>query len=195
METEKSHGAWYRGIAAQIDLLKETLSEKNYKKYRLDMLLCVAERVEEFSPECGLCQLFQEDINALVQDINNVIQLDDTNRRKAHLKMLNSIIKHLQKEHKLITEGYYMGVWMALGSGIGVALGAVMDQAGGGIPIGIGIGVSIGAGLDAKAKKEGRVLCPRKSGAGSRNTKVIILVILGILMLAGLVAFLVMRRS
>ncbi len=40
-----SKSNWYDGIAKQINQLKDTLSEKDYKKYKLNLLLCVAERV------------------------------------------------------------------------------------------------------------------------------------------------------
>ncbi len=46
-----------------------------------------------------------------------------------------------------------IGAWMAIGVGIGTALGAATENMGAGIAIGIGIGLAIGAGLDANAKK------------------------------------------
>ena len=187
---------WYDGIAKQVDELKATLSEKDYKRYKLNLLLCVAERVSEFSPECGQCQIFQQDISTLTQDVHNTIQLADKQKRKTHLKTIDNIVNHLRKQHKLVTEGYYVGIGMAIGAGLGVALGAAMPNIGTGIPIGIGIGLAIGTALDAKAKKEGRVICPSEKAAASFNkTKLFIVVALGILVAAGLAAFLLLRRS
>jgi len=187
---------WYDGIAKQINQLKVTLSEKDYKKYKLKMLLCVAERIAEFSPECGQCQIFQQDISTLTQDVGNTIQLADKEKRKAHLKTINRMIGHLRKQHNLVTNGYYMGIGMVFGSAIGVALGAAMDNFGSGTPIGIGIGVAIGAALDAKAKKEGRVICPSEKATSSpQTTKIMIIIGLGILVAAGLVALMLFRRS
>ena len=191
-----SKSNWYDGIAKQINQLKDTLSEKDYKKYKLSLLLCVAERIAEFSPECGQCQIFQQDISTLTQDVGNIIQIADKDKRKAHLKTINRMIGHLRKQHKLVTEGYYMGIGIVFGSSIGVALGAAMDSVGSGIPIGVGIGVAIGAALDAKAKKEGRVICPSEKATSSlQKTKLMIIIGLGILVLAGLVAFMLFRRS
>ncbi|MFC1991287.1 hypothetical protein ACFLVC_00925 [Chloroflexota bacterium] len=190
-----SQSNWYDGIAEQINLLKDTISEKEYKKYKLNLLLCVAQRIAEFSPECGQCQIYQQDISTLTQEVGNLIQVDDKDRRKAHLKTINGIVKHLQKQHKLVTEGYYMGVGMSMGSGIGVALGVAVDSIGSGIPIGIGIGVAIGAALDAKAKKEGRIICPKeKTDTSPQKTKLLIAIGLGILALGGLIAFFLFRR-
>ena len=87
---------------------------------------------------------------------------------------------------------------MAIGSGIGVALGAVFEQIGGGIPIGVGIGLAIGSALDAKAKREGRILCPKetKQTTASVNINIkVIAIILGVLVLAGLAAYLIILQS
>lgn len=187
---------WYDGIAKQITQLQVTLSEKDYKKYKLGLLLCVAERVAEFSPECGQCQIFQQDISTLTQDIGNIIQIADKDKKKAHLKTVNKMVGHLRKQHKLVTEGYYMGIGVAIGAGIGVALGVASDYIGTGIPIGVGIGMAIGAALDAKAKKEGRVICPRETTTTSpQRTKIMIIIGLGLLVLGGIVAFILFNRS
>ena len=107
---------------------------------------------------------------------------------------MDKITNHLQKQHKLVTDGYYMGIGVAIGSGIGVALGAVMDNVGGGIPIGVGVGLAIGAALDAKARKEGRILCPKETAAATTKNFKILAIILGLLFLAGLAAFLFFRQ-
>ncbi|MFC1908349.1 hypothetical protein ACFLXD_00515 [Chloroflexota bacterium] len=191
-----SKNNWYDGIAKQINQLKVTLSEKDYKKYKLSLLLCVAERIAEFSPECGQCQIFQQDISTLTQDVGNFIQVADKDKRKAHLKTINRMISHLRKQHKLVTNGYYMGIGIAIGSAIGIALGTAIDGVGSGIPIGVGIGVGIGAALDAKAKKEDRVICPSEKATSSlQKTKLMIIIGLGALVLGGLVAYLLFRRS
>jgi len=152
------HNRWYDDIAKTINSYQDSLSKKDQKKYKLDLLLRVARRVADFSDECGQCQLFQPDITTLAQDLGSLVQMPDKARRKIYLKTINKIVKHLQSEHKLVTQGHHVGLWIAIGSGIGVALGAGMDNVGGGIPIGMAIGVAIGLALDAKAKKEGRVI-------------------------------------
>ena len=192
-----SQSDWLNSIQKQIDTLKDTLSEKHYKKYKLRLLLCIAERVTQFYPVCGQCQIFQKDITTLVQDIGNLTQLPDKNRQKSYFKTIDKVTNHLQKQHKLVNEGYYIGIGMAIGSGIGVALGAALEKVGGGIPIGVGIGLAIGAALDAKAKREGRILCPKEAkakAANSFNFK-IIAIILGLLALLGLAIFFFLRSS
>ena len=88
-----------------------------------------------------------------------------------------------------------MGLGIAIGSGLGVALGVVLEQIGSGIPIGVGLGVAIGAVLDAKAKKEGRILCPKETTTttSAMNFKIIAF-LLGLLALFGLAALFFLRQ-
>ncbi|MFC2044834.1 hypothetical protein ACFLT8_06575 [Chloroflexota bacterium] len=190
-----SQNNWYDSIAKQLNQLKVTLSEKDYKKYKLNLLLCVAEKVAELSPECGQCRIFQQDITTLGRAVTNLVQVVDKDGRKAHLKTINRIIGHLQKQHKIVTKGYYMGIGLLFGSAIGVALGGVMDSVPG-MPIGVGVGIAVGAWLDAKARKGGRVICPsEKTTISTEKTRAMIMIGLAILVLGGLVAFMLLRRS
>ena len=153
----EAHSDWYNHIVKEISLYKDRLSEKDYKKYKLDLLLRVAKRVDDFSSACGECQLFQPEITKLTEDLGYLVQMSKE-KRKSYFKAINNVIKHLRKYHKLISEEENRGHWMAIGSGIGVAIGAGADNVGVGIAIGIGIGIAIGSYLDAKAKKEGKVI-------------------------------------
>ena len=152
------HNGWYEKITGEIALHRQNLSKREAKKYKLDLLLRVARRVADFSPECGHCQLFQPEITTLTQDLGNLIQMPDKAGRKRYRKKITHMVKHLQSEHKLITQGHHVGLWISIGTAIGVAIGAGMGNVGGGIPIGLAIGTAVGIALDAKAKKEDRVI-------------------------------------
>ena len=152
------HSRWYDGIVKEINLHKDTLGQKDAKKYKLDLLLRVTKRVDSFSSECGQCQMFQQEVTALAQDLGNLIQLPGKERRRSHIKKIDNIVKHLKKEHKLITEGYYRGMGMIMGPAIGTGIGAASDNTGAGIAIGVAIGLVIGNYLDKKAEKEGKVI-------------------------------------
>lgn len=152
------HNAWHDKISNEINFHRDNLSKKEAKKYKLDLLLRVARRVADFSAECGHCQLFQQEITTLTQDLGNLVQMPDKEGRKRYHKKIKNMVKHLQSEHKLITQGHYVGLWISLGTAIGVAIGAGMGNVGGGIPIGLALGTGIGIALDAKAKREDRVI-------------------------------------
>ena len=149
---------WHEEITRKLDPYRDSLSKKEQKKDQLDLLERVSRRVAEFNDECGECQLFQQEITAYVNDIGNMIHLSDNVRRKKYAKRLKQTVRHLQGQHKLVPKGHYVGIWTSIGTAIGVAIGAAMDNVGAGIPIGIGIGVAVGMMLDAKAKKEDRVI-------------------------------------
>ena len=80
--------------------------------------------------------------------------------------------------------------------GIGMSLGAVMDNVGSGVPLGIGIGIAIGAALDAKAKREGRIICPsEKTVSSPKETTMLLIIGIGILALVSLIVFMLFRGS
>jgi len=149
---------WHRETAEKISSYQSSLSKKERKKYQLDLLMRVTRRVAEFNAECGECQLFQQEITSYVNELGNMVHLADNVRRKQYAKRLKQTVRHLQSQHKLVPKGHYVGIWTSIGTGIGVAIGAGMDSVGAGIPIGIGIGVAVGMMLDAKAKREDRVI-------------------------------------
>lgn len=153
----EAHSKWYDGIVKEISLHKDILGKKESKKYKLDLLLRIAGRVDSFLSHCGQCQIFQQDITQLIQDLGYLAQWSKE-KRKSYFKTMNSIIKHLQKQHKLVSEGHYIGIGMAIGVGIGTAIGAVLGNPGAGTGIGTAIGLAVGGYLEKKAKKEGRVI-------------------------------------
>ena len=152
------HSNWYNRIIKEINLHKDTLSKKDAKKYKLDLLLRVAKRVDDFSSYCGECQMFQQEITKLTGELSLLIQMPNKEGRKSYSKAINNIVKHLKKEHKLVSEGRYMVIGMVIGMGLGRALGAALDNPGIGVAIGTGVGLAIGSYLDKKAKREDRVI-------------------------------------
>ena len=153
----EAHSDWYNRVVQEINLHKNALNKKDYKKYKLDLLLRIAKRVDDFSSICGRCQLFQPEITRLTGDLQNISLMSKENR-KSYFKTIGNITKHLQKQHKLVTAGHYLGICMSIGTGVGIAIGAALGNPGIGPAIGIALGVAVGSYLDRKAKKEGRVI-------------------------------------
>ena len=153
---------WYNRIASEISGYQITLGQKDSRKYKLDQLLRIAKRVDDFSGICGECQGYQQQITKLVQDLSMMVQIPDDEGLKKHIKATTDLTEYLKKVHKLVDKGHYVGmgigIGMAIGGGIGAALGAVADSPGIGIGIGIALGAAVGALLDKKAKDEGKVI-------------------------------------
>jgi len=144
-------------IESRIEALRPNLSLKDQKRLRLDMVVRVARRLDSLSIGCGACPGHRTAIEGLVTSLDNLDrwQLADW---KAYYHSLDDIIRHLKKAHNLAEEGDQMGVWMAVGSGIGVALGAAFNNIGIGLALGVVGGLALGALLDAVAHKQGRVI-------------------------------------
>lgn len=104
-------------------------------------------------------------INKKIEDLNHLPP--EVAKKDKKLKAVkNDILKHLEKEHKLVTKNYYASLWLPLGmTAFGLPIGTVISAATGnvafigiGLPIGMAIGSLYGASLDKKAAKENRVL-------------------------------------
>jgi len=153
---------WYNRIASDISGHQLSLGRKDSKKYRLDQLLRIARRIDDFSGMCGECQGYQKEISALVQDLSMMVQMPDKEATKRYFQAIEKLTGHLKNVHKLVDKGHYMGmgigIGMAVGVGIGSALGAALDNPGIGTGIGAGLGLAIGAFLDKRARDEGKVI-------------------------------------
>ena len=153
---------WYNKIATEIGQYQITLRKKGGAKYKLDLLLRVARRIDEFSDICAECQALKQEITNLVQGLSLLVQMPSKDGMKNHTKAVNNMVEHLKKVHQLVDKGHYtgvgVGIGLAIGGGIGAALGSVFDNSGVGTGIGIALGVAIGSYLDKKARQEGKVI-------------------------------------
>jgi hypothetical protein len=148
---------WYHNLEISVESLKSRLGA-DAKDYHLGRFLSLARRVDEFAPTCPKCRLFQPEIDRMLRDLSADAPQILKEQKRAFLGGIEAVLSHLQKTHGLISEGQNVGLWMAIGTAIGVALGAGFHNPAIGIPIGVAVGGGIGAGLDAKAKKEGKVI-------------------------------------
>ncbi|MEN8614256.1 hypothetical protein ABFB09_03085 [Dehalogenimonas sp. THU2] len=146
-------------LEAKIQSLRDGLSPKEQKRLRLDMVLQVIRRLEALSADCDFCAGHPQITDQLTEALNSFDRekwrIDDW---KTYYRLIDNTVKHLKEAHQLVEEGENMGMWIALGTGIGVALGAAFDNVGAGIVIGIAIGTAFGASLDAVAHKQGKVI-------------------------------------
>lgn len=107
-------------------------------------------------------KMFNEKVGEL-----NALQADSDDMKKNKIKAVkNAILKHLEKQYKLVTPNYYATMWIPLGmTSFGLPIGTAIYVLTGnvaflgiGLPIGMAFGSFYGASLDKKAAKENRVL-------------------------------------
>ncbi len=139
----------------------------------------MAERLVQFSGLCWQCQLFQQDVTKLIQDIDNLGQAADKGRDKSHFESIKRIVGHLQQQHRLVSGGPYRGLGVAFGTAIGLPLVIAIDDLVG-LYIGVGAGVAVGIAMDVKARREGR-LCRRETGIAKGSVKMWVIIGLGIM--------------
>ncbi len=149
---------WYRNIEAGIGPLKTQLGSANARYYNLDRLLKIARRVDEFAPNCPKCQELQTEIERMLRDLKTYTPQEFKQQKRVFFRDSEALFYHLQKAHGIISEGQYTGALLALGAGMGVALGAGFNNLGFGIPVGTAAGLIIGIILDDRAKKAGKML-------------------------------------
>ena len=142
-----------------LEEIRKSVDEQVAKKLELDKCERIIERVNSFSSECTECnQQFNDFENRILQLVAKFDQLTE-NDIKQHKQKIDTISSHLQKQHKLVTSGYYLSIYMSLGISLGMVFGLIIfDNLGLGLPLGMAIGVAIGAGLDADAKKKGMTI-------------------------------------
>jgi len=136
--------------------LRDTVSKERLKQLDLDKCERAVEKLSIFSESCEECQYY------LLELEEYFIQLEanqDETDFKQHKQFIYGITSHLQKNHKLLPEGYYLSIFMSLGMSIGVVFGlTIFENIGIGIAIGMCTGLAIGAGLDADANKKGKTI-------------------------------------
>lgn len=99
-------------------------------------------------------------INQVFDDLDDVIKSRVLNKveLKAYKKSYSTLVAKVKDVYNLVATGSlqseYMGIGIALGTGIGVALMAATNPAF--MSIGTGIGIAIGAGIGAQKEKEAK---------------------------------------
>jgi ElaB/YqjD/DUF883 family membrane-anchored ribosome-binding protein len=148
---------WLEDTNEKIAGYKKTFTKADSRKYKLDFLERVAKRVNEFSSMCGECYQYKGEITNLLNNLEGLIQLSPA-ATKDYRKKIDTMVAHLRKKHKLVPAGVYTAIGNGAGVALGASLGAVTDNFGAGIGIGAGIGVAVGTALEAKAKKDGKII-------------------------------------
>lgn len=154
MENQRLHQ-----LQTSVEEIKIRFGMPTAKKLDLEKCQRILERLNSFATECSECD---QHLRSLENHLNELYQLSkplEDKDYKTHSQTIDKISSHLVKEHKLVTTGLYVSIYMPLGTALGVVFGLlVFDNVGIGLPLGIALGMGIGAGLDADANKKGRTL-------------------------------------
>jgi hypothetical protein len=148
---------WKQSTLEALQACRQTLDAKTRKRLQLDLLQRAVLRVAELSEQCSECHRLQGELMEMACFPSRTDHASKS-EMKTYRKKLRGLTEHLHKAHKLLPSGTYIGLGIVLGTAIGISLGSIMENIGTGIAIGTGMGVAIGSGLEARAKREGRIL-------------------------------------
>jgi len=151
------HQDWLNRTSERIRGLKAVLSEREYKKRKLDRILRVTQRIADFSPTCEECHKYQDDITNFIYEMGSMAPASKQTKNNYRIKIKN-ITSHLSKKHKLSYKGQHLGFGLSVGIGIGVSIGSAMENIAIGVAIGVAIGLTVGSALEANARKKNKVI-------------------------------------
>ncbi|MBU3227096.1 hypothetical protein [Clostridium algidicarnis] len=147
----------FNEVLANIQLLRNEVDEKLAERLKLDLLERIYKRLYSF--DCNECNKVINELDDQVRELRNKKGLLDKEELKQHIKKIEAMKLHLQKEHKLVPEGYYTSIYISIGVSLGLIFGLTLfHNVALGLPIGMAVGVGVGSGLDADAKKKGKVI-------------------------------------
>ncbi len=156
---------WYEKVVRIIDKHRFIFSMSDPEKNPVNFMVRVTRKVDEFSNTCEECESYKDTIYTIAEGLETLPDLPPE-KRKRPFKKLKPIVKHLQKEHGLVTHNQYASAGLAFGLAGGAAVGFIVDMvfksAGIGIilcsVLGIALGMSQGYAKDQKAKEAGKVI-------------------------------------
>lgn len=161
---------WYQDVAREIGSIEEGLGQRDQKKYKLNLLLRLAQRVTNFSADCQECQHWQGQISRLTEDLKYLYQmtprkyqdyLTATKRLTRHLKQKHGLIQGRQYTRRLVSIGAAFGVFLIilgyvlLNFGITLLVLSVTLPA---LVVRVIFSYAFGWFLDRRAKKEDRLI-------------------------------------
>ncbi len=98
--------------------------------------------------------MYRQEIAALTRESGYLTPILKE-RRKIYTGTINRRVKHLQREHKLVKAGQYVGIWKTIRAAIGTVT-VILLSTDIGMAIGTAFGLAAGSYPDRKAKWEGR---------------------------------------
>lgn len=114
-------------------------------------------------PDCAECGIFLKNFEYQLKDVRS--SLKDYHRNKDFSGFIKRVVLHLQKNHRLIPEGHYRGVFSLIGNSFGLTAGSIFSLIYGkslyltlGICLGICLGVGLGNFMELRAKNQGRII-------------------------------------
>lgn len=109
---------WYRKLEQAIDDRRDDLTDKQWKRFQVEHLLRVANRVREMSDACETCKSYQHTLTRLEEEFAELP--DSKAQRQYQAEQLREMGKHFVKAHNLAPPSFFLRKWLRLGLLVGV---------------------------------------------------------------------------
>jgi hypothetical protein len=84
----ETYNSWLNNTLENIAAYKQTFSKKDTKKYKLNFLSRIAQRIADLSKEFGECQKFQGEISRLIQDLSGFVHPTKEEKKNYEKKII-----------------------------------------------------------------------------------------------------------
>ncbi len=159
--------SWSLGIKKEIENKRDKIYKRDFKFFKIDRLVRIAEHVDVFSETCDECKTHKEEIEQITEKLSEF--LNGTPRQRGEYEKRSEVlVKHLKEKHNLVQAEYFSAVYALAGFASGLILGGGIFylihpdffKMGllGGFTIGIISGRIIGKRKDKQKKKENLIL-------------------------------------
>lgn len=148
---------WQHKSLERLGQFRQRFDKKDNKRYKLQNLERIIRRTAEFSPDCPECQRYHQLIDDILHSLGGQVHSSREDRR-TYYKNLRELTTHMTKKHHLRAAGTFLALGLSMGPGIGVALGTALGNIAAGLAIGTGFGMALGTGLEARAKREEKII-------------------------------------
>ncbi len=151
----------FTALTAEIAAYEAKLTPKEAAKYRIALLGRVVERTAGFSPDCEECRASDAQLKLVVDSLAKSPVTPQA--LKAYRKGIDRRVLHLRKVHKLASDGENTSLFIGIGVALGLAVSTLLNaqpvySVAIGMAIGLVVGGAAGMWLDARARKQGRVI-------------------------------------
>ena len=104
----QDHNGWFDNITKEINRQKEHFSPREYKVFKLDMLIRISKRLNDFFPDCIDCQNIKREMEIITGSLDNLVH-SSREEQKNYFNAIDNMVSHLKEKHNLISEGQNLG--------------------------------------------------------------------------------------
>ena len=105
---------WSNTIKQNIENQSDDIFKRDYKFFKIDRLEKIAERIDEFSEKCEVCQSLKPELENISEHVAQLIN-GSPKERSQYEKRNEILVKHLKEAHGLIHREYYASVYSLAG--------------------------------------------------------------------------------